>query len=120
MVDRNNTNDVDQLDKILTKILDYPNDALMRDHVKAMRLGNYDVENLTDQNSQQEKKENCDCCGFTIQNDEIKLCTNMDSIRNIGTSTFLYIQTFKYLSIMLVVLMLIYGLYNIGTNIKAA
>lgn len=48
------------------------------------------------------------------------MCTSMDEIKNIGQSTFLYIQTFKYLSIMLAVLFVLYGLYALGTNVAAA
>lgn len=44
----------------------------------------------------------------------------MDEIKNIGSSTFLYLQSLKYLSILIGALFILYGLYAIGTNIAAA
>ena len=44
----------------------------------------------------------------------------MDDIKNIGTSTYLYIQSFKYLSILLALLLVIYGCYTLATNVVAA
>lgn len=54
----------------------------------------------------------CPCCGFVRQEDNIKVCTSMDDIKNIGMSTQLYFLTFKYLSILLAIL-LIYAIYAI-------
>ena len=61
----------------------------------------------------------CPCCGFTRQIDNIKICTSLDNIKNIGTSTYLYFNSLKHLSILLALMGLIYSIYAIATNLKA-
>lgn len=50
----------------------------------------------------------------------IKLCTPLDAISNMGTSTVLFFETFKNLSILLVVLTIVFSIYSLATNILAA
>lgn len=62
----------------------------------------------------------CPCCGFIKQQDEIKLCTSFDDIKNMGVSTYLYFSTFKNLSILLVIMLIVYAIYGIITNVIAS
>ena len=61
----------------------------------------------------------CNCCGFIKQEDQVKLCTHLKDINNIGISTFLYFQTLKNLSILLALLFFIYAIYALATNVIA-
>lgn len=62
----------------------------------------------------------CPCCGFKRQTETVPACASIDSISNIGTSTYLYFSTFKNLSILLVIMTLVYSIYSLATNIIAA
>ena len=61
----------------------------------------------------------CPCCGFTRQIDNIKICTSLDEVKNIGISTYLYFNSFKHLGILLTLMGLLYSIYAIATNLKA-
>ena len=61
----------------------------------------------------------CPCCGFTRQIDNIKICTSLDEIKNIGTSTYLYFNSFNHLSTLLAIMGLIYSIFAIATNVIA-
>lgn len=62
----------------------------------------------------------CPCCGFVKQDEEIKLCTRLNTINNIGISTFLYFETIKNLVILLVLMTLVYSIYALVTNLMAS
>lgn len=62
----------------------------------------------------------CPCCGFVRQVENIKICTSFDDIKNIGTSTQLYFSTYKYLSILLGIMAVVYAIYSIATNAIAS
>ena len=54
------------------------------------------------------------------QEDPIKLCTRLKDINNVGISTYLYFQTLKNLSILLILMLFIYCIYALATNIVAS
>jgi hypothetical protein len=64
-----------------------------------------------------QKAEYCNCCGFIKQDNPVKICKSMSDINNVGISTFLYFQTLKNLSILLILAFIFYGCYAMITNI---
>ncbi len=62
----------------------------------------------------------CPCCGFTRQIDNIKVCTPIDGVKNVGASTVLYFSAYKHLSILLLIMGLAYSIFAIATNLIAA
>ena len=67
-----------------------------------------------------EEAQYCQCCGFIKQEDNIKLCTHLKDINNLGISTFLYFETAKNLGILLLVMSLVYSIYALVTNLIAS
>ena len=66
-----------------------------------------------------EKKEFCPCCGFLKQQDHIKVCTPLDGIKNMGLSTYLFFATFKNLAILLTIMVVLYSIFALLTNVLA-
>ena len=62
----------------------------------------------------------CPCCGFIKQEENIKLCTHLKEINNLGISTFLYFETAKNLGLLLIVLFFVYSIYALVTNLISA
>ena len=62
----------------------------------------------------------CPCCGFIKQEENIKLCTPLKEINNLGISTFLYFETAKNLGLLCLVLFLVYSIYALVTNLISA
>jgi hypothetical protein len=54
------------------------------------------------------------------QEDNIKLCTSLDDIKNMGVSTYLYFKAFKNIGILITILMIIYGGFALATNVIAS
>lgn len=67
-----------------------------------------------------QKSSYCACCGFVRQDHHINLCTDLDSIKNMGTSTCLFFDTFKNLSYLLIIMTVFYSFFALVTNIIAA
>ena len=128
-MDPNNTEDIEELNMILEQILSYPSTELAELHRDANRLGNFDIRKDEEEAKNQKVQEDdelsektvyCSCCGFMKQEDPIKLCTSLKDINNVGISTYLYFQTLKNLGILLVLMLLIYCIYALATNIVAS
>jgi hypothetical protein len=98
-----------------------------------MMLGNYDLESQAPKTSKarmdtsseilessSSQKEYCPCCGFIKQTNTIGICTPFDEIKNMGLSTYLFFSTFKNLTILLVILILVYSGFALFTNYGAA
>lgn len=110
----------------------YPSSQLAEMHSEAMKIGTYDLETGNEAKEKlakspneanemmEEERKICPCCGFRRQTDTIKICTPMDQIKNIGTSTQLYFATFKSLSLLLAVMFLVYSIYAIISSAVAA
>ena len=67
-----------------------------------------------------EEAQYCTCCGFIKQEDNIKLCTHLKDINNLGISTFLYFETAKNLGILLLIMGFVYSIYALVTNVMAS
>lgn len=67
-----------------------------------------------------EDRKICPCCGFLRQVEHVKICTPLDGVKNIGTSTQLYFATYKSLSILLGIMFLVYSIYAIISSGIAA
>jgi hypothetical protein len=48
------------------------------------------------------------------------MATGIDKIKNMGTSTYLYFSTFKYLSLLLAIMGILYSIFALITNIIAS
>ncbi len=59
----------------------------------------------------------CSCCGFIKQENEVKICTSIRKINNIGISTYLYFQTLLNIGALLLISLLVYGIFSLVTNI---
>ena len=91
---------------ILEQIFSYPSSDLAEVHRDCNRMGSLDIRRDGDdiknaktqeEDEMSEKAVFCQCCGFIKQDTEIKLCTSLKAINNIGISTYLYFQTLKNL-----------------------
>ena len=54
------------------------------------------------------------------QQDNIKMCTALNEIKNMGLSTYLFFATFKNLSILLVIMTIVYSGFALATNVIAS
>ena len=59
----------------------------------------------------------CPCCGFVKQDEPVKLCTSIYDLNNIGVSTYLYFETVKHLTILLIIGFFVYSIFAIVTNV---
>lgn len=56
-----------------------------------------------------------------MQGESLSLCSDpLESIHNLGISTFLYFKTIQNLSILLGIMFIVFSIYSLATNIKAA
>lgn len=131
-IDQADKDDIREINKILVDILNYPQEHIAEIHRRSMMLGNYDLESQApkvakarmDTSSEMlessEKKEYCPCCGFIKQTNSISICTSFDGIKNMGLSTYLFFSTFKNLTILLVIMIVVYSFFALYTNFLAA
>lgn len=62
----------------------------------------------------------CPCCGFVKQTDSIVLCTDLEKINNFGESTYLYFKALKNLTILLLIMLIVYAIFSLATNVIAS
>lgn len=89
--------------------------------MEANRLGTEDLRSqILERTKGSDDIEFCPCCGFVRQTENLKACTHLGEINNIGISTYLYFQTIKNLAVLLVILSFGYSIYALATNVKAS
>lgn len=65
--------------------------------------------------------QSCQCCGFYVQPNDIGVCSaGPENIKNLGIANRLFFQTFKYLAILLGVMVVVYSAFAFGTNVAVA
>lgn len=62
----------------------------------------------------------CPCCGFVEQSESLTLCARVSSINNIGISTYLYFFTLRVLIYLLLLMLLVFSIYAIASNVVAS
>ena len=116
--------DRNELRRVLLNYLKYPSSDLARLHFQSDRLGVHDIIYKEEDNQgnvaiyQEQTLKVCSCCGFKRQPEPIPLCTNIDQISGMGSSTILLYEALKNCFWMMILATLVYSIYSVFTSLQ--
>lgn len=67
------------------------------------------------------KSKICNCCGFFIQEEELEMCTHgILDVSNMGSPTIVFFKTFPNLALLLALMLTLYSIFALATNLTTA